>query len=991
MLRWLLVVLCLAGVPAALVYFSVYRFYTVSEDELKFKIKAELQQAANEAVGSLDQEAFWCQLFYEQFSDFEKEKTEPAGVLIWLADLQKQFPGEFEFIAWNADGKELQKTFKDEYSQNEWLEVFNYLSAYPGLQVSYTSRKNDITVVRKILGPQLIPGMLTAQSDPERYSLCWLDSSFKRPPITRYFITNIAVVILYNQQKLKANSGLRYSLKKFARKGQMTLGLVSLKKGDPQIIWQSNDVRDNSLSGQTFKYCENESVSFLELSGHYLGFLFLAPDLRIFALAPKEYDNVGIIWRSLLAAAFYALLMLPFLLYTWRTLIAERPGRATIKTRLAFLFIFACGIPLLAMTVVSHELNSQRRRTLMSEAHQNSADMIVSFDRRFRSFIDSDAMSLDRLFDNWITKNAGKELTHKLTIGLDDQLKPYEIGMYYVVASESEMVINRGDILVLKGGFDAASIDREKSQMRRSLSSVIENDTIAANLVGKKIMSDLNRVEISAQTLSKLEIVAESLLQQSILGMTNSVIGNLGKINNWGYGRFNDLSFVKLISVFRPGIVDYACMVFWRPIQSQTRFIKKAVPLANRNAHGYRLIARNRFSGSFFPEIASQSSELRKFASRLGARPTEEIELINYAGEDYVAVGFNGRNVTLFQLIALCPLRNIELIIGQRKTEMVLFILFSILLAASLAQILARSFIDPLHALLDGALAVENREFSHRISNVGKDEFGEVAAIFNEVMVGFSELEVARIVQDSLFPPPRFEHGRFVIFGKSISMSELGGDYFDFFAVDDRHFAVLAGDVAGHGVGAALIMAMAKAGILSSPTLLKSPAELMLALHKMIMAAKGSQQKKIMTFQYLYLDSEKAVGSYSNAGGCSPMIVRAADMSVEEFTLAGPALGAFSSASYNETKLEFASGDAIVFYTDGIIEALSPDGAEIGYEGFNEMLQSCYSTDPQIFYQNIYDSYLRHIGDSGSQDDLTIIVTVCTEQKESSNIAAEIV
>ena len=433
---------------------------------------------------------------------------------------------------------------------------------------------------------------------------------------------------------------------------------------------------------------------------------------------------------------------------------------------------------------------------------------------------------------------------------------------------------------------------------------------------------------------------------------------------------------MKLVSVFKPGIVDYAVMVFWRPILSQTRFIKKAVPLTNRNPHGYKLIARNRFNDNYLPEIGSQTEDLRKFAGRLGTRPTEEIELISLDGEDYIAVGFNGSNVNLFQIIALYPLRNIDLIISQQKTQLLLFVLFSIILAASLAQILAKSFIEPLHALRDGALAIENREFSHRISGVGKDEFGEVAAIFNRIMVGFSELEVARIVQDSLFPPPGFTHGCFATFGKSISMSELGGDYFDFFAIDERHFAVLAGDVAGHGVGAALIMAMAKAGILSSPHLLNAPADLMVALHRMIMASKGSQQKKVMTFQYLYLDSQSGEGRYSNAGGCSPILIRAIDRSASELTLAGPALGGFSRAKFHECAVDFAEGDAIVFYTDGIVEARSPAGIEVGYDSFKTILQASYDTDPQIFYQNIYEAYLKHIGSGEAQDDLTLIVTI---------------
>ncbi|EKD83614.1 MAG: hypothetical protein ACD_39C00565G0002, partial [uncultured bacterium] len=472
LLRWLLAVLCLTGVPAALVFFAVFRFYTVSEEELKFSIKTQLQRAANEASLSVDQESFWCRTYLEKFNTFEQEKAEPAVVLAWLEQQQKLFPGEFEFIAWSPDGKELIKTFTDEYSSAEWLEVFNYFCANPGMQARFPNRECDIATARKIIGPQLIPAMLSAQNDPERFALAWLDSSFGRPPITRYFISTIALVIRYDQTKLKQRNGLKYSLQQFAANGQITLGLVSADRLPPEILWYSDDISDCGLTTEVFAHCEKESLSFVELPQHYLGYRFLAPELRIFALAAKSYDRQSIIWRSLLAAMLYCALMLPFLSYTWNTIVASRPGRATIKTRLAFLFFFASGIPLLAIIVVSHEHSSQMRRTLMSEAHQNSIDMILSFDRRFLSFLNNDAIALDRLFNRWADRARGKEFNIDMAQVVNDELKSFNIGNYYLVASESNNVICMGDLLVLKGGFDSASVDREKSQTKRPITSV---------------------------------------------------------------------------------------------------------------------------------------------------------------------------------------------------------------------------------------------------------------------------------------------------------------------------------------------------------------------------------------------------------------------------------------------------------------------------------------------------------------------------------------
>ena len=99
-------------------------------------------------------------------------------------------------------------------------------------------------------------------------------------------------------------------------------------------------------------------------------------------------------------------------------------------------------------------------------------------------------------------------------------------------------------------------------------------------------------------------------------------------------------------------------------------------------------------------------------------------------------------------------------------------------------------------------------------------------------------------------------------------MNELGGDYLDFIKISDNQFSILMGDVAGHGVGAAVIMAMAKAGILSSTSYLTSPLELITRLHQLIYSSKTKKQKKIMTFQYLFIDGNDGEGIYTNAGAC---------------------------------------------------------------------------------------------------------------------------
>lgn len=983
LLGWLLLVACLVGIPASLVFIAADRYYSVVEDELMFNLRMKLQQAASEAVLNTSQEEFWCRLFHEKFIEFSDRNASAAEIISWLDGQRKLFNHEFDFIFWDDKGQRLAQTFKSDYSAAEWQQVFFVMSSFGPFisSVPYAGKYHgDIEVVRKVLGPQFLREMCNGITDPRNYCLGWFDSSEIRPPVAAYFIKAGGVVILIDQKTFDRFSGLKHFIRDFAARNRIVLGTVDVSNRD-YSIWQTDESVSAAELKPVFVDCEQRSLNFVELPDRYVGYLYLSPRLRIFGSSARRHTDDAIKLRALLAAGLYALLLLPFLRYTWLNMVRQQPGRASIRLKLAFLFLFASGIPLMAMAIISQEHYSHKRLTLMDDAHENSIETLLSFDRRYQSAIKDIGLDLDRFFADWSSRVRGKELDAALTEVIASHVRKLEIENFFMIASDSRVIGARAGFFHYRGSIDDITIIDAASPTRK-LSNYVRDDMRTANLVGKKVMSDLNRVEIPGHTLSKLEIVAESLLQKSFIEITHSIIDSIGDINQWGFGYLKDMTYLKFISVAQSDVTDYLVMVFWRPQVMQNAFLKAALPQANRNPHGFKLIAYNRLLNRFVGKIPDQEGNLSEFARRLGQKPTEEIEILLVDGEEYLAVGFNGRYLEFFKVIGLYPLRNIESIIDEQKTDLILLGLFSILLAAGLAQLLTRSFVEPLTRIRHGALAIENRDFSHRIRDAESDEFGEVAGIFNNIMVGFEELEVARIVQESLFPKPDFVHNRFRIFGKSVSMGELGGDYLDFFKIDDDNFAVLMGDVAGHGVGAALIMAMAKAGILSSGDQLASPRTMLSQLHQMILASKNSRQKKVMTFQYLFMNSISCEGLYANAGACSPYVYRYSTGVIEELRQGGAALGAFKKAVYNEIPLALATGDAVIFYTDGIVESRDSAGQEIGYDGLQKLLCEAYDPDPAIYYQNIFNFYVRHIAGQDAQDDLTLIIMICTDSNQ---------
>jgi sigma-B regulation protein RsbU (phosphoserine phosphatase) len=327
------------------------------------------------------------------------------------------------------------------------------------------------------------------------------------------------------------------------------------------------------------------------------------------------------------------------------------------------------------------------------------------------------------------------------------------------------------------------------------------------------------------------------------------------------------------------------------------------------------------------------------------------------------------------------PVARINAAISTEREFIVYSALAALVILISLTLLFAHSFTVPLAHLQTAAEAVEKRDFDFKLPDLGHDEFGEMGRIFNKSIAELEELSLASIVQSRLMPAHTIASGRFDVFGRSVPMADLGGDYFDYFSIDDSRFAVLLGDVAGHGVGASLIMAMAKTAILCCKDFHDQPLQIINNLHRLICTTRSKKQRKIMTFQYLCFDKTTGLGKYANAGGCSPMLVCPDAASVSEITLSGPVLGGMKNSRFSEAELQMQPGQALVLYTDGIIESKNPAGDEIGFDRFKQWLIDHYHADATTYYNAVYEEYLRWLAGSDVQDDLTLIILVYQNKK----------
>lgn len=248
------------------------------------------------------------------------------------------------------------------------------------------------------------------------------------------------------------------------------------------------------------------------------------------------------------------------------------------------------------------------------------------------------------------------------------------------------------------------------------------------------------------------------------------------------------------------------------------------------------------------------------------------------------------------------------------------------------------------------------------------------------------ELETARAIQTSMLPESAPEMSGVDIVGSSESALEVGGDYYDIIALDDHRMAIAVGDVAGKGVNAAMIMAMTKSCLYNQTRSNPEVTVVMEALNRMIIETVSVQKQRRTTFLYAILDTQARTLTYACAGHQPPHYFNVEKGACEALPIPGSyPLGVRANAAYNAVTVSLNPGDRLVFYTDGVTEAVDPDGNTFyrindvnGEEVEIDLLRETIEQNKDATAADLRSAIRRRIAefvDGGPQtDDITMVV-----------------
>ena len=246
-----------------------------------------------------------------------------------------------------------------------------------------------------------------------------------------------------------------------------------------------------------------------------------------------------------------------------------------------------------------------------------------------------------------------------------------------------------------------------------------------------------------------------------------------------------------------------------------------------------------------------------------------------------------------------------------------------------------------------------------------------------------AELNVANHIQTSMLPNlfPAFpEREEFDIYAGMTPAKEVGGDFYDFFMVDDRHLAVVIADVSGKGVPAALFMVIGKTLIKDHTQPGRDLGEIFTEVNELL-CESNSEGLFITAFEGV-LDLDTGDFVYVNAGHDAPFICRRNGSYEPLAVKAGFVLAGMENTKFSEGRITFAEGDKLFHYTDGVTEATNADNELYGKERLLLVLNKNKGQTPKETLASVKADIDTFVGEAPQFDDVTML---CVEYRRHRN------
>ncbi len=616
-----------------------------------------------------------------------------------------------------------------------------------------------------------------------------------------------------------------------------------------------------------------------------------------------------------------------------RSRVPDWPLRAKIAGLFAFIFL----VPGSAISILFFGLLSDREQVLEQEAMRRAGENLLAFDE---DFLEEERLC-DRVFNSLLehpTLKAGdfeafRNHVRKLMAG--DLVEYVEIRDW-----ESSFLFQEGII-------------RKDTAMER-LNRMISD---------RGISHHLNKPP--SESISPKDAVAWTILENPEMGYLD-FLKKPGTAQRFQFGNNRFYQFWKVLPQKPESRVAFG-FVSRLHEQAAIHYLKGTL-VRNRET---RIFARERISGKWFPHPPSSRRALDELCEGISNSGQDQNTTILFKGSPHLVVGIPALRLFGFDLLALVPRDSFMRDLGElRRLVWIAFLAaFSVGVAATLY--LARGILRPISDLMAGISRFGKGLYSDPIEIRGQDELARLAGAFNHLLEATQELNLAREVQDTLLPkifspPPGYEI-RFLS-----RMSEIvGGDYLDCFPAGPDGIAMMVGDVSGHGISSALVMAMAKTVVSEHFRAKDRPEKLLDTMNRTLYDL--TLERQMMAFSFCWIDCTTHTGRVTLGGAPQAILFEAATGGITQVGIPHYPLGITLKQQYRISEVPVRLGDILLIYTDGLVGALDPQDRSFGYDTFFETVRKNGHLPLNEFTRVIEEAVLNHTRGRPLPDDFSLI------------------
>ncbi|MFZ5952522.1 MAG: PP2C family protein-serine/threonine phosphatase [Candidatus Rifleibacteriota bacterium] len=953
LLRTIVVAFCLFLFPVFIIFASLTRLYEIRVDNLRRETMINLAHNLDLINNFSSNRSYFHQLFKRIFQLAQKS-SEPEKILkLNFENIKKNYPDCFEFIVWDEKGRtniELtdQKGFK--FILAKLFEVLKETS--DTIVDDMNVRIADLPVfgknkslVGKFMGRFFIADQLKfPYLNGTDAGAAQVDFALKRSDYWYQIGERVSFLVFFNNDILKGFDGLKKIVD--ARNSQARRTFFGFARG---MDFDTSLLPKNLVSELTVALAryDNFDRSIIETDRSMVAVKSSGENLKIFAVQPKDSIEWSVYkQRNSSLVKIVSLFFLAYLILYFSVI--QMKAFVSIRIRLTMVFLFASLIPLMVLAFIGYDFVESRAISLKNEFINSSIESLQSFDLRSELLKEECRASLVNACEQVNRDSADGLLTGNLIGQLKEAVASVRPSEAYLVSSGSLKIFD-----YFPGNKAPAHSNSYIVPMLAASLKFINGDPVQAD------NSDYFKALLSP---NHSEVIRHAKR-------------NSGRVLDLNTG--NNLKVAFQYAFGNPGKTpyNYYLMMLWDKKNLASQYLDRYFPVLSASLTDTFVFIRSANGSSCWPTREKIPGAVQDFLERTQSMSHSLNQRILLNGKPHIAVGIKGRYLENIIMASVVPEEILNGQIARLRYAIIIAIVLNIILTIAISMFLSRQFIDPLRELESATVAIGSRDFRYRVPALDNDEIGYLGSIFNRVIEGLGDLEVARIVQESLFPGNSFIAGNYRIYGRSIVMTTLGGDYYDCFQIDQQRWALIIGDVAGHGVPAGLMMAMAKSGVLTSTVDQQlDPTKITSALHRIFFAIKNPNMKRMMTLQYYVLDHQAHCLSFANAGHCFPLVIDpTARMGTFIEHVATP-LGIGAKPRYRNFDFKLEPGQAVILYTDGLAEAKNSAGEEFGYERMQQIIPGLFDPDPEVYYQRILTVYKNWA--ARADDDLTIIVCV---------------